>query len=139
MKQIKILSLRECIDFTLEAPVGPPYIIISIQDTQNKGFGIQFTPTNICKAVHTVYFDDIDVETPNLKLITDAQAKEILEFVRKYDNINTIIIHCLHGQCRSAGVGAALAHIYNGDNSEIFKTKIPNRYVYRKIMNNFYT
>lgn len=133
------MSLRECVDFTIEAPVGQPYILISIQDTQNKGFGLKFTPTNTCKAVHTLYFDDIDVAAPNLSLMTSEQADSILWFVKRYAHIDNIIIHCLHGECRSAAVGAAIAYIYNRDDSVFFKTKTPNRYVYRQILNQYYS
>ena len=83
-------------------------------------------------------FDDLEFlpqnQYPDLfKLFTNDMAIQILDFVNK--NFNPyIIVHCQAGVCRSAAVAAALSKIMLNKDDEIFKTKIPNMLVYRKIL-----
>ena len=48
-----IIVLEEFVEHT------DSYAVISIQDTHTKGFGIQFTKSNSCVDVLTLFFDDI--------------------------------------------------------------------------------
>lgn len=68
-------------------------------------------------------------------LFNKGQAELIWNFVDKYsNNLDLIVINCESGISRSAGVGAALSKILNGDDADFFKYFIPNRLVYRKMM-----
>lgn len=134
-KHIQVFSLMDCVRFVVEGAFFEPYIIISIQDTQNKGFGLQFTPTNYCKDVLTLYFDDIDRDSQGLQMITPAMGEQIIKFVESYPYINHIVIHCLYGQCRSKGVGAALSKVYNNTDEQFMRTGTPNMKVYRTVLN----
>ena len=75
-------------------------------------------------------------------LMTKDQAEEVIAFVSKYmmNSIETIICQCDGGISRSSGMAAALSKILNGDDSWVFNSKeyVPNRYVYRLIMNAWY-
>jgi predicted protein tyrosine phosphatase len=72
----------------------------------------------------------------DIKLFTDENAKQILDFVEKYKlEIETIIVHCEAGISRSAGVAGALSLIYNGTDQLYFDDYLPNMLVYRKILN----
>lgn len=94
------------------------------------------------------YTDEDDIECARQigqehLLMTDDQAQQVLDFVDKYkDHIDLIVCQCDGGICRSSGTAAALSHILNGDDTWVFDPKgpyIPNRYVYRKILNLFYS
>ena len=74
-------------------------------------------------------------------LMTKDQAKEILSFVNKYKNkANLIICQCDGGVSRSSGTAAALSKILNNDDRWVFGSKnyIPNMYVYRLLMNEYF-
>jgi hypothetical protein len=69
---------------------------------------------------------------------SNSQAREIVEFVLA-DRTGKIVVHCDAGISRSAGVAAAVAKFLTGSDECIFGNKryIPNRYVYRKLLNTF--
>ena len=79
------------------------YAVISIQDTN--GFGIEFTENRYCKGVLTLYFDDIEEPCPGYMLITKAQAGQIIRFIKKHKDVDTLLIHCYAGVSRSRAVG----------------------------------
>ena len=75
----------------------------------------------------------------NIVPFTPYHAKCILEFVNKWkDDVDVIYVNCVAGIQRSAGVAGALSKILNGDDSYYFKHYIPNRYVYRLILDEYY-
>ena len=63
------------------------------------------------------------------------QAKNIWDFYNywKY-TISTVICQCEVGICRSAGAAAGLAKAIGQDDGEFFERYIPNRLVYRLIL-----
>jgi len=84
-------------------------------------------------------FSDIDreVDYPTAKLFTKEQAKEIWTFFQLYkDKINTIVVNCEAGISRSSATAAALAKAIGQDieDSKFFKYYLPNRFVYRMIL-----
>lgn len=68
-------------------------------------------------------------------LMSDDDAMQVKEFVRKYWATN-IIVHCDAGISRSAGVGAAIMKYLTGDDSQVFDDPIrhPNMWCYRKTL-----
>lgn len=130
-----------------------PHIIISITDPDQELADLCYNP--LCVRILRLQFYDIDVDKlkRNTKysdswlepykgeLFTGIQAKQVVDFVETYKDVTEfILIHCEIGISRSAGVAAALSKIYLGDDSSYFKSFrfVPNRRVYRFILNAFY-
>ncbi len=73
-------------------------------------------------------------------------ANNIVNFVNNFNEIDTIIVHCDAGQSRSAGVAAAIAKFFNGDDEQFFSgggmygspRYTPNRLAYRKVLQAFH-
>ena len=78
----------------------------------------------------TLYFDDIFKEVKGAVLFSEEQAEEIISFIWKSRNANTLLIHCYGGVSRSAAVGAFAVKMLGGDNTEYFQKLNPNRHVY---------
>ncbi len=77
----------------------------------------------------------------NDRLFSKIQAKQILEFVyNTLPEIDTLLIHCEMGLCRSPAVGAAISHVLWGAETEkvYFNRFDPNRFVYRTILDVHY-
>jgi len=83
-------------------------------------------------------FDRIHEDMPKqLKesLFNKRLAEAIWKFVDKYkDEVDLIVINCEAGISRSSAVGAAISKILNGRDEDFFKHFLPNRLVYRKMM-----
>lgn len=74
------------------------------------------------------------------KLFSDEQANQILDLVFNNSGYSLIVCQCDGGLSRSAGVAAALSVILKGNKADkwVFNGPyIPNRLVYRKIINNY--
>ena len=130
MKSILVMSVSDCFDYVVNQPSLSPYIIISIQDSQN-GFGLKFVESRFCKGVLTLYFDDITEATPGLKLFTKAQALEIIAFLKKYNDIATIVIHCYAGESRSAAVASVIGKLYDNATVTTTHSPFPNMHVHK--------
>ncbi len=108
------------------------YAVISIQDTKDGGFGFELKENRYCKAVLTVYFDDIDNPQPGLKMMSRSQAEEITEFIRAHlDDVDTLLIHCFAGISRSAAIGMIAREVLGQTND---KPEYYNRYVYEELL-----
>ena len=80
-------------------------------------------------------FCDLDSPLRNYIIFKEKNAKEILDFVKFYENkVDTILVNCEAGISRSAGIAAALSKIYNCEDSYYFKKYLPNILVYRTIL-----
>lgn len=91
--------------FTEYPELTDTYAVISIQDTAHGGFGFELKQNAYCFDVLTVYFDDIDHPQHGAKLMTEAQADEIIRFIEKHrDDVRTLLIHCFAGISRSKAV-----------------------------------
>ena len=63
-------------------------------------------------------------------------AKEVWAIVDKYKkDVDLIVINCEAGVSRSAGVGAAISKVLNGDDKDFFRYFCPNIFIYRKVIN----
>ena len=67
-------------------------------------------------------------------MFTDEHAEVIAAFVREYEDVGRILVHCDAGVSRSAAVAAAIAKHYTGDDFWFFNQKSPNRRVYRAVL-----
>jgi hypothetical protein len=111
------------------------FVLISITDAED----FPSVPhTDYCLDVLRLSFHDLDKidETGRYATITDDQAQKIAHFALKYENlVETIFCQCDAGISRSSGAAAALSRFFNGDDSFFFERYIPNRLVYRKVLN----
>lgn len=130
MKSILVMSISDCFDYVVHQPSLTPYIIISIQDSQN-GFGLEFVESRFCKGVLTLYFDDISQAAPGLKLFTHNQALEIIAFLKRHEDIATIVIHCYAGESRSATVASVISTLYDDAVVNSKRPPFPNMHVYK--------
>ena len=106
------------------------------------------------EALFFVAFHDLDGEPSvatslafgPIVLFDDQMAKNIVAFINTFEEIDTIIVHCDAGQSRSAGVAAAIAKFFNGNDDQFFSgggmygspRYTPNRLVYRKVLRAFH-
>lgn len=133
--EVKVLSRQMMCDFKYHHP----YIVISICEPGEPVPKMQLDLNR--EHVHPIIIHDVDdiefAKKNNYKILDKDQAREVLEVVERYkDKVKTIIVHCGAGICRSAGLGAALLLIYNGDDSEIMQSPRykPNRHVFRMVL-----
>jgi len=91
------------------------------------------------KIKHIAHWEFDDTEMDDFG-ITQQQANQIAEFVKRYeDDVDTIVVHCDAGISRSAGIGAAILFYKYGDDSQIFEdgTYSPNMRCYKSMLKAF--
>lgn len=135
IKEVRIRSRKDMKNESYR--IDENCIIISINDLDKDR--IIFPVNSSILDVHYEWFEDDDANTP--ESISENQALAIAEFAKRWDNKNTDIIcyvNCEAGMSRSAGVGAAIARYFLGDDDWIFRTKIPNRRCYRMVLDALY-
>jgi predicted protein tyrosine phosphatase len=140
MPQIIVLPRDEAQHFQYDGP----WAAISIA-TYPKEF-IQLRTENRV-ALLQLAFMDIDrplsptskhANDPDTKFFDQEQAQKIINFAKSvWDKIDVLLVHCEAGVSRSPAVAAALSVIFNGPRSDntYFKQYIPNRHVYKTILN----
>ena len=147
MKRVLVKSVYDAFDYVLEHyyPVGleefaqrtDRYAVISIQDTHTQGFGFQFTKSKSCADVLTLFFDDIDKDIEGAKLFSEEQAEQIIGFIQKNKDVETLLVHCYGGESRSRAVGAFALEMLGGNRSKLFETGHPNMHVYHTLKDVF--
>ena len=95
--KILVLSARDALRYVMSHFCEPgmteypentdTYAAISIQDTISGGFGFELKENEYCKAVLTLYFDDIERPERGLKRMTPGQAKQIVDFIEANKNV----------------------------------------------------
>jgi len=102
------------------------------------------SPPNVKKqpglwAVLPMAIDDTDPALPH-KLptsiaMTEDHAAAIWDFVESHRNdVETIVVHCNAGYCRSPAVAAGLCKVLIGNDRQFFRGKDPNMHVYRMMV-----
>ena len=102
---------------TAEAMVPEPdWAIISITGfnpyTENEEADLHPSWQNILR----LKFDDVLIRGDHLRGITDDQAAQIVTFLNVvHDRVDRVVVHCLAGVSRSAGVAKFIAERYELD------------------------
>jgi predicted protein tyrosine phosphatase len=122
-----------------------PHVVISIRSPDGEAVELPENPAR--KGVLRLAFHDVDgpgeedIASRWLRRAGIApipmsrdQAEEVREFVRQNDDVGVVICNCEAGISRSAGVAAALAKTYNGDDGRYFVQYHPNRHAYRMVL-----
>lgn len=124
---------RKCVE---NYKTDEPHIVISIRNPDSEKANLPALESR--KDELFLSFADSGRVGFNVKegnLFNKGQAELIWNFVDKYkDEIDLIVINCEAGISRSAGVGAAISKTLNGNDDDFYKYFIPNRLVYRKMM-----
>lgn len=136
--KIEVLNLDQIQKYYPEEP----YIAISIRNVNSN---LPYLPTTqYTKGILHLMFQDIDptiidkelIKNYNLRPILEYQANHIINFILSYQNeVNLILCQCETGISRSAGVAGAIAKILKEDDQYFFDHYLPNRYVYKLILN----
>ena len=117
------------------------YCLISITDPGSRR--IRVRRSSALRAVLDLRFHDAEPTggfklPPDIKLMTEDEAKQIGEFVLKYhDHINALVVHCEQGMSRSPGVGAAIAATLGLDTTPFEREYQPNAYVQELVLDAF--
>ena len=124
-----VFSEREILNYnTLEK-----HIVISITGSKYKH--PELPPVNSRIDTLQLQFYDIDTPIDNYNPLSKKQAETIWSFFNRHkDNVTIVICQCEAGISRSAGVAAGLAKAVGQDDSEFFRNYLPNRLVYRLIL-----
>jgi len=134
-------------DMIRELKVDEPYIVISIYEPDDPEGPAKLKESKHLLDVLRLTFHDIDdagtyrtlypnsAKAKKLVSISDAQAKEIVEFVTKHIcDVEVIVCQCDAGISRSSAVAAALSKCIHGVDDFYFENYLPNMLVYRKVM-----
>jgi predicted protein tyrosine phosphatase len=147
MKRVLLKSVNEAFDYVMDhyapngledlAPKKDTYAVISIQDTHLHGFGFVFDISRYCQDVLTLYVDDIIKPAAGAVLFDEEMAEEIIRFIDKNRNADTLLVHCFAGQSRSRAVAAFAVRMLGGDNCLYFESGSPNMYIYDVLENTY--
>ena len=143
MKRVVVKSIFDTFEYVMQHyyPAGmeemversDTYAVISIQDSHTDGFGVTFSENKYCKGVLTLLFDDVVREVEGAVLFSEDMAVQIIQFIRKHESVDTLLIHCYAGQSRSRAVGAFAVKMLGGDNTKYFTPYNPHMYVYNML------
>jgi predicted protein tyrosine phosphatase len=118
------------IDYITRFGILPNEYYISILPTGGpKGTPIFKTQL---KNIITLVFDDVienqiknkwpdGVGTFMAQAMTESQADELINFIKKIPNGSTINIHCVEGKSRSVAIGAAIENKLQDGNALVYK------------------
>ena len=148
MKRVLLKSVHDAIDYVLAhyTPYGleelaqakDSYAVISLQDAQTEGgFGLVFTETAYCDEVLTLYVDDVEKETEGAVLFSPDHARQVIEFIERNRDVDTLLVHCYAGQSRSRAVAAFAVKMLGADNAAYFASGCPNRRIYDTLVEEF--
>jgi hypothetical protein len=85
------------------------------------------------------FYDLVEPLPGHDELFTDKDAKKVWRFVTKHvSEIDAVVVHCEAGVSRSTGMAAALAKFYFNDDLVFFKKGVPNKLVYKKVLQEFH-
>jgi len=133
MQHIRFLPRRVAAAYR---PV-PGAVLISIHDRSEE----PLTAQDGWAAVLVQRFHDTDGEQLGLEVFSDAQAREVLDFVELHQGCTELVVHCSLGQSRSAAVALYLSEKYGVPcfKEQVRVTwenwRIYNRLVYRRLHN----
>ncbi len=140
MTAVRVMSRDKAEKFKTDVS----HIVISITDPESETVNLLDQESR--KDILRVSFWDLDrpfhiagIEEGLFPLFSEDDAIKIKEFVDIHmDKVDLIVCHCEAGISRSAAVAAAITRIYVGDDSDFFKMYLPNRRVYRMILEAYY-
>lgn len=110
-----------------------PYIVVSITDYGAPEAIVAASPNQL--GVLRLQFHDADTVQAGRVVISEEDARTITRFVQQHRaKADLIICQCEAGISRSSGVAAALSKWLNSDDAPFFRHYVPNRLVYRTVL-----
>ncbi len=111
-----------------------PYIVISVTECEAPEAHIAESPQRV--DVLRLKFHDVDTPGAGRVLISAEDARSIVAFARQHlETAQVIVCQCEAGMSRSAGIAAALSKWLQDEDMAFFRHYLPNRYVYRQVLN----
>ena len=127
--QFLVLGRAEVLTTTPEVP----YVVISITDHGAPQAIV--APSANQRGILRLQFHDADTAQADRVIITEENAQAITDFVQQHRaQAQLIICQCEAGISRSSGVAAALSKWLNGSDAPFFRHYVPNRLVYRTVL-----
>lgn len=150
MKRILVKSVFDAFDYVMEHyyPAGmeefaertDSYAVISVQDSHTEGFGFRFCPSKTCRDVLTLFFDDLDRPVEGAVMFSREQAEEVISFIDRNKDVETLLVHCYGGQSRSLAIGIFAAEMTGlGDETYFTHGRNPNRLVLEMLRKQYNT
>ena len=121
-------------------PHEVPHVVISITSSADDVARVRSNP--MCRGILRLSFVDAEAASDlyaERDLFSREQASEIWSFVEQHrSDVERIVVHCDAGLSRSPAVGAAIARMLNGTNTEFFAGRYqPNMRVYRLLLDTY--
>lgn len=81
-------------------------------------------------------FADMDFPRPDRVMFDEHMAQSVLDFYEAVEQkgAEVLMVHCEAGLSRSPAIAAGLSKVHTGDDSMYFQRYMPNRFVYRKLL-----
>ena len=144
MKRVLLKPAHDAFEYVMDhyypfgmeemAEKADTYAVISIQDSYTGGgFGFTFNQTRFCRDVLTLYVDDIEIPVEGAVLFSEDHAEQIIDFIEKNREADTLLVHCYAGRSRSRAVAAFAVKMLGADNSRYFTGGSPNLHIYRTL------
>lgn len=151
---VKIMSRKDLMELAKE-PFSADVAVISITDSDDEDVELQYQPEHLLR----LKFDDVSDEifeqmlgrkptvaemrqiSSRFHMISNAQSKQIADFIISQKTTGTLVCQCEYGQSRSAGVAAAVEEYYHRRGVRIFADPryFPNKYIFRKLLRSLRT
>ena len=130
--KIEIKSREEIENITLPGNTA----LISITDVGWTFATLKNQPDYLLQIAFDDVDDEIFLDAEKYHMLTDEQAKQIVDFYAKIkDKADTLICQCEHGQSRSAAIAAAILEYESKCGIDIFinDNYYPNKTIFKKI------
>lgn len=144
MKKVLVKSVYDAFDYVMDHyyPSGlremvkrsDTYAVISLQDSHNGGFGLCFDRNEFCRDVLTIRVDDVWRAVDDRILFNESMAEDIIAFIDRNRDVDTLLVHCYAGKSRSLAVGAFAVKFLGKDNSAFFNGRSPNMHIYNTLV-----
>lgn len=146
---VKIMSRKDLMELAKE-PFPADVAVISITDSDREDVKLLHQPEHILR----LKFDDVSDEifqqllgrkptvgemrqiANHFHMISNAQIRQIAEFIISRNNAGTLICQCEYGQSRSAAIAAAVEEYHHRRGVQVFADSryYPNKYIFRKVL-----
>lgn len=151
---VKIMD-RQALTELAKAPFAPDVAVISITDSDDEDVDLLHQPEHLLRLKFDDVSDEIFEELLGRKptvgemhrianrfhMISNAQIRQIAEFVISRKNTGILICQCEYGQSRSAAIAAAVEEYHRHRGVHIFADPryYPNKYIFRKLLRSLRT